>query len=475
MSAYNKLKVVLMAGSMPGFSKEGLVIYRQYQKDLQKLSGEFEFDLIIFKDFIMTEKKAREVRKKIDAEDFDFVLLFHPTYIIGDVVFELMKTKAYFGLWAVEEPAKEGPLPLASLVCLNQNSSIAGHYFRDNKKKFKWFFGDVGNKYFKTRFEITVKVLTAIKNLKDSKVAQIGKIADGFRNMYYDERAIYSILGIDVVRGVEIEDILAEAQKLDEKLVSSEVKRIYSACSMIKVKENKIIDSVRNYLAVKKICEEYNFKSVAFSCWPKLTNMNLTGCLSLSLLNSIGIPAGCEGDMLSAISMLILKILSGKSPAVMDLPAFDDKDDSVLVWHCGSAPFEMAGKRGIICRSHYRAAFADETGFDNLGPIIDIIYQKTDITVFRLIGESDLFYYFTGKTFDEKKKSWNGSRGWINGLKLYGEPIKAIDLINTILTNNIQHHFPIVLKDVGKYLEEFAYWLDLKKVRRMEYKDHLYV
>lgn len=471
-----KLKVAFVAASMPNFSNEGPKIYQQYQKDLKKVSEELGFNLTVYKDIIMTDKKAIEVRKDIDSKDFDFVILFHPTYIIGDLVFELMKTKAYLGLWAVEEPTKEGSLPLASLVCLNQNASIAGHYFKDNKKKFKWFFGRVENKYFKPRFEITIRALTAVKNLKDAKVAQIGKIADGFRNMYYDERAIYRTLGVDVVRGIEIEDILAEGEKIDEKLIKEEVDRIYSSCAEIKVKDIKIIDSVKIYLAAKKICEENGFKAVAFSCWPKLGNFkNMTACLCDSLLDSVGIPAACEGDMLSAISMLILKILSEKPPAVMDLPAFDEEDDSILIWHCGSAPFEMAGRRGVICRNHYRADFADEPEFDNLGPVTDIIYPKSDVTVFRLTGESGLFYYFTGKTFNEEKKSWNGSRGWVNELKLYGKPVRAIDLMNTILINNIQHHFPIVLQNIGPYIEEFAYWLDLKKVKRVEYKDYLYV
>jgi len=70
--------------------------------------------------------------------------------------------------------------------------------------------------------------------------------------------------------------------------------------------------------------------------------------------------------------------------------------------------------------------------------------------------------------------SWYGNRGWIKDLKLYGRPINAIDLINTILLNNIQHHYPVVLKDVSKYIDEFAYWLGLKKIKRLDYEDFLY-
>jgi L-fucose isomerase-like protein len=469
-----KLKVALLAASMPNFSDVGVRLFRQYGQELQGVSEELGFDLRVERDIISTEGKAKEVRKDIDRNCTDFVLLFHPAYILGDIAFELMKSRANFGLWAIEEPAKDGPLPLASLVCLNQNTSIAGHYFRGNRKKFKWFFGNVYHRYFKKRFEITIKALTAVKNLRDAKVAQIGKIADGFRNMYYDERSIYANFGVDVIRGIEIEDVLAEAGLIDDFLVKDEVKRIYSS-SAVEVADEKIISSVRNYLAVKKICEENNFKAVAFSCWPKLGKINLTGCLTVSLLDSIGIPAGCEGDMLSTLSMLILHDLSDMSSAVMDLPVFDDEDDSILLWHCGAAPFEMSNERGVLCRCHYRAEFAQEQEFDKLGPVTDIVFPESEVTVFRLTGESNYFYYFTGKILDRDKVSFDGSRGWVGELRLYDRPIKPVDLMNTIFNNSIQHHFPVVFKNVGDYIEEFGYWLGLHKVERDDYRDYLSV
>jgi len=44
--------------------------------------------------------------------------------------------------------------------------------------------------------------------------------------------------------------------------------------------------------------------------------------------------------------------------------------------------------------------------------------------------------------------------------------LQVIDVMNAILTNNIQHHFPIVLKRVGSYVKRFTCWLDLQEVIR---------
>ncbi len=315
-----------------------------------------------------------------------------------------------------------------------------------------------------------------IKKLKNSRVAQLGKTGEGFRNMYYDEREIFRTLGIDVVREVEVEDVFYEAEKIDKLSVKKETEKILKQFSQINFSSEKITEAVKMFLATKKICEDNAYDAVAFDCAAKPIKLKgILACLSNSLLNSYGIVAGCEGDMLSTISSYILRLITGKPTAVSDLPAFDDTDDSVLLWHCGSAPFEMANSCGVNCRSVYRSDFAAGTEFGDLGPITDMVYQKSDFTVFRLTGESDLFYYFTGKSFGEEKQSWNGSRGWIKDLRFYREPIKAKDLINTILDRGIQHHFPFVMEDAGKYIEEIAFWLGLKRVAKKDYEDFNYV
>ena len=468
-----RLQVVLVAGSMPDFSDEGPRLFAQYRADLEKSAADLEFDLHVYPELILTEQKAAEVRTDFDRKGVDLVLLFHPTYMIGDVACQLMKTPAAFGLWAVEEPSRTGPLPLASLACLNQNTSIAAHYFKDRQRKVKWFFGSPAGKYFKRRFELTVRALAALKDLRDAKVAQIGRIAEGFRGMYYDAREIYKTLGVDVVQGIEIEDILAAADALDKGLVEAEAAKVCARCSKRGVSDARIIESVKVFLATRNLCREHGFKAVAFSCWPKLGALrNMTSCLAQSLLDSTGIPSACEGDLLSAVSMLILKDLSRQPVAVMDLPAFDDADQSVLLWHCGSAPFEMADQRGVTCTPHYRAAFVKDAEGDCYGPVTDMVYPQTDVTVFRLTGESERFYYFTGTTIDAEKDSWDGSRGWLGKLKLYDQPIRAIDLINTILVSGLQHHYPLTFSDVSAELEELAGWLGLKRVARVDYTDY---
>jgi len=416
--------------------------------------------------------RAREVRGEIDAAGFDLLLIFHPTYMIGDVAFELMKSRAAIGLWAVEEPSRQGSLPLASLVCLNQNAAIAERYLRE--RRFKWFLGEVDGRFFRRRLEITVRALKASARLGGARVAQIGRVAPGFMDMHYDQRALFENLGVTVVRGIEIDEVLAAADALESGPVRAELERLEAGCAAVEVGAGKMEDSVRLFLATRRICEENAFDAVAFSCWPRLGELrNMKPCVSDALLDSCGIPASCEGDMLSAISMLALSAMGARTVAVMDLPAFDVDGDALLLWHCGSAPAEMADGRGWRCRYHYRAAFGDRKGDDRDGPVTDMVFAPGPVTVFRFAGEGEAFFCFGGEVFDDGRDSWDGSRGWVRNLKLGGRPVSSLDLMNTVMSGGLPHHYPMTLEDLCEEVDELGAWKGLRPVPVMPYADGL--
>ena len=63
-----KLKVALLAGSMLYFSDEGKSIYKKACIDLEEMSKILGFSLKIYPDFIMSEEKAMEMLKALNAE-----------------------------------------------------------------------------------------------------------------------------------------------------------------------------------------------------------------------------------------------------------------------------------------------------------------------------------------------------------------------------------------------------------------------
>ena len=367
-------------------------------------------------------------------------------------------------------------MPLASFVNLGQNMGIAHQMFKGSPKKVKWFFGPLDGPLFRPRFEITVRALLALKNLRNARVAQIGKLADGHINHSLDNRDISARLGVEVNRDFEVEDVITLAEKMPDAEAAAELERIDAACAKQRIGSDKIRLAVKMGLAVKKLAADQDWSAVAFSCWPKLMPLKgMSGCLVNAILNNALIPGGCEADVGGTVSMLALKLLSGQSTVLMDMPRFDTADNSLQIWHCGTAPFDMADSRGVLLERHYFADYSDDPGMKDCGPIVDVVFKPGDMTVFRITGEADSFYYFTGTFFNDGKKTYNGSRGWVRGLKLYREPVAVLDLVNTIMTRAWTHHSPMVMKDVSPYLEELAWWMDLKRVKKAAYRDYLSV
>lgn len=471
-----KLKIGFAAGFMDGFSRAGLDTFAEYGTRLAKLGETMGFELTTWPKAMMTVREARAIREEADAKAVDFLLLFHPAYIIGDNVYELMKVRAHVGLWAIEEPREEGPMPLASFVNLCQNMGIAHQMFKGTPKKVKWFFGPLDGPLFRPRFETTVRALLAVKNLRGARVAQIGKLADGHINHTLDNRDVYARLGVDVNRDFEIEDVMAIADAMPDSAAAEELTAIEKSSRRQRIGGEKVLYSVKLARAIRKLAADHDWSAVAFSCWPKLMPLRgMSGCLVNALLNNELLPGGCEADVGGTVSMLVLKLLSGQSTVLMDLPRFDLADNSLMIWHCGTSPFDMANNRGVLLERHYFADYSEDPGMKDCGPIVDVVFRPGDMTVFRITGEADSFYYFTGRFTDSERKSYNGSRGWVTDLKLYREPVKVLDLMNTIMTRAWTHHYPMVLKDVSACLEELAWWLDLKRVRKAEYRDYMSV
>ena len=79
------------------------------------------------------------------------------------------------------------------------------------------------------------------------------------------------------------------------------------------------------YERLKSIIAKYDLAGLTLRCFDLLTTVYNTGCWALAKLNSEGIPAACEGDVPTLITMMIAKQISGcpgfqANPARIDYP-----------------------------------------------------------------------------------------------------------------------------------------------------------
>ncbi len=455
---------------------------RQYETyyipEMEKLAQTMGFELTSQKEIITTPAEAIEAKKRISQGEYDLLLIQVSTFADGNLISPLAETGVRLGLWGIPEITSTGAIPNNSFCGVNMYGSII-HQYIDRNMPYKWFFGDVTDPLFRDRFQITVRALGALRALRGAKIGLIGGIAPGFNDLYYDERQTKEKLGITVDRVLEFSDVKDKALSypLEEILpIVGDIQK-ESAGVAPDMTRMGLENTARVYRAFEDLVKENGYDAIAISCWPRFRKeLGIVVCSVIGRLLENGIVAACEGDVDSAISMLMLHHLTDVQPMLMDLSKPDFTDDTVLMWHCGSAPKRYADKNGVLFDGHYKPG-SRVTCMDDIrvSGVNNMYYQAQPVTVARFTDNYRSMLIFTGDFVDKADHSYDGSRGWVGNMTMDGESLSALDLVNTIMARGLQHHFPIVAGHVEEEVREIAAWLDVEPVSPIPCKRYLQI
>lgn len=94
------------------------------------------------------------------------------------------------------------------------------------------------------------------------------------------------------------------------------------------------------YGALKRLIDKYDLQGVTVKCFDLLDLIHTTGCLALAILNAEGIPAACEGDQKSLVSMAVLTALTGESGFMANPSCMDPDASEIIFAHC-TLPIDM--------------------------------------------------------------------------------------------------------------------------------------
>lgn len=99
------------------------------------------------------------------------------------------------------------------------------------------------------------------------------------------------------------------------------------------------------YGFLKDIIGTHKLDALTLECFDMVNDHSVTACLSLALLNSRGIVAGCEGDLVSMLGMMLVRALTGKIPWMANISGF--YAGRVIMAHC-TVPLSMVSKMGLV-------------------------------------------------------------------------------------------------------------------------------
>lgn len=268
--------------------------------------------------FISGEKDLVKLEARIS--EADAILLYKPRLGLGSCVVKIIESNIPVILFN-EEGAVWTPLDALEYVYPRNNVWVAIDYKDVNFR---------------------LKILGAKKRISSTKLlilnADYSHWERWLMRVSGGLNAIKERLGIEV-EYVQSEEVLKRWKEVEEERVRGVVEKwMGKAEKIIEPSRSDIEKVARLYLVMKDFLSEKGAQGLTMAYGD---NPLPVPCFAYVTLRDEGIPAACEADIISLLSMIILHYLTGK-PSFMGNTFVDLENNMLMISHC-VAPTKMAG------------------------------------------------------------------------------------------------------------------------------------
>jgi hypothetical protein len=197
-------------------------------------------------------------------------------------------------------------------------------------------------------------------------------------------------LGCELVT-ITNDTVMEAMSAVDPKAAEQEANEywISQAQRIVEPTKPEIVNSARMYLGIRNLMKEHNAQAITSTyCMG-----NPRGCLTFSKLNDLGMVGACEGDIDSALTMLVFGYAFGVPGFISD-PVIDSAKNALVHFHCTSAT-KMDGPAGK------RLPFVIRTQTDSRGGVSLEVKNRVGqpVTCAKLVN-ADSMLMVTGKILE---------------------------------------------------------------------------
>lgn len=232
------------------------------------------------------------------------------------------------------------------------------------------------------RIRALKKAVSAKASLSGKNLGCIGMPSDWLIASSFSPEAIAAKLNMGFVQ-IPIDELLDEIRK--EEYVLNEYSEHFLSAGYDRAEVEK---ALYVYGALKRLCARYSLSGITVRCFDLLDTVFTTGCLGLSILNDEGIYAGCEGDVPSLLSMMILGAITGEPMFLCNPSRFDTDAGTAVFAHC-TVPTGML--KDYSLNTHF------ESG---IGVAVQGTFESGDVTIFKCSGDLTRHHAQEGQILD---------------------------------------------------------------------------
>ena len=277
---------------------------------------------------------------ELKAQKLDMLLLLQVTFTDATMTVELGKQiDAPLVMWSFPEARTGGRLRLNSFCGIN----LASHALSRNDLSIDYIHANPDSQTAKEQLNMLARAGAVVNDLKGSKLKLVGHHPDGFDACNYNEAQLMEKFGVEVDQ-TPILDFIGEVKELPDAVADAPYdRRAKDFPNLGELDQEATRKTMKVYSKLRQEADEKGYKGVAVRCWPDFfVEYGCAACGALALLNEDRTPGGCEADMMGVITSVMLQNASGGSVFNTDLVDVNVEDDTVVFWHCGQAPIDMA-------------------------------------------------------------------------------------------------------------------------------------
>ena len=291
------------------------------------------------------------------------------------------------------------------------------------------------------RLQCILKAAKAFSRIKQSRIGVVGGLFPNLVSCRYDPQIVNSRLGTTFLP-ISFSEIRDSMQSSLQNIHEIEQSRdeIVSSYGMQTANIKALEAGINLHLVLKQIAREQKLDAFATECWSGLPReLGLNPCLGF--IEDAYVLA-CEGDGLLAVSLLLVRYLTGTSAYVGDL--YDlDLDGILTLIHCGAPASLASGKNEVVLG---KSQLAMERGFETITCRPRL--ANGPVTLFRFYGQDcDKMHVASGEVLSSElspnltvKIKLNGNR-W------------------DFLEQTFGNHYLVVAGDIRNELKLLCKWL----------------
>ncbi|MHA2123461.1 MAG: hypothetical protein ACW990_19860, partial [Promethearchaeota archaeon] len=189
------------------------------------------------------------------------------------------------------------------------------------------------------------------EKLQNFRLGLIGNPSEWLVASDIDKEAVKHTWGIEIIQ-IPITEVIEKFPNDIGSEISDHGQKIVQNAQKVNRSSQQLKDAQSLASALQEIQLEFNLDAFSIECFSIIQQTESTACFALSYFNDVGLVAGCEGDLPSTFSMILIKLLVDQPSFMANIASVNSEKNTAILSHC-TVPVEMVDHYEIF--SHYES------------------------------------------------------------------------------------------------------------------------